>query len=142
MQKILHINPDKCTGCLQCEMACSFENYGTYAPAKSRIKVFDFHETGRKADRDHVPVPEFLPATGDKAQVVRFGQRFAVLTAGREHRHATGQRAHPAKHALVGPLDQPQPPLALDPASDAMVPRLGLLRRLDRHRWKLLPGVL
>ncbi|MEY4471041.1 MAG: Iron-sulfur protein, partial [Pseudomonadota bacterium] len=25
MQKILHINPDKCTGCLQCEMACSFE---------------------------------------------------------------------------------------------------------------------
>jgi len=28
MQKVLHINPDKCTGCLQCEMACSFENYG------------------------------------------------------------------------------------------------------------------
>ncbi|MCE2660048.1 MAG: 4Fe-4S binding protein, partial [Rubrivivax sp.] len=22
MQKTLHINPDKCTGCLQCEMAC------------------------------------------------------------------------------------------------------------------------
>jgi len=48
MQKILHINPDKCTGCLQCEMACSFENYGTFATAKSRIKVFDFHETGKK----------------------------------------------------------------------------------------------
>jgi len=46
--KILHINPDKCTGCLQCEMACSFENYGTFATAKSRIKVFDFHETGKK----------------------------------------------------------------------------------------------
>ena len=29
MQKSLHINPDKCTGCLQCEMACSFENYAT-----------------------------------------------------------------------------------------------------------------
>jgi Fe-S-cluster-containing hydrogenase component 2 len=29
-------------------MACSFENYGTFAPAKSRIKVFDFHDTGRK----------------------------------------------------------------------------------------------
>ena len=42
MQKVLHINPDKCTGCLQCEMACSFENYGTFATAKSRIKVFDF----------------------------------------------------------------------------------------------------
>ena len=48
MQKTLHINPDKCTGCLQCEMACSFENYATYAPARSRIKVFDFHHTGRK----------------------------------------------------------------------------------------------
>jgi Fe-S-cluster-containing hydrogenase component 2 len=48
MQKVLHINPDKCTGCLQCEMACSFENYGTYATSKSRIKVFDFHHTGKK----------------------------------------------------------------------------------------------
>jgi anaerobic carbon-monoxide dehydrogenase iron sulfur subunit len=28
MQKSLHINPEKCTGCLQCEMACSYENYG------------------------------------------------------------------------------------------------------------------
>ena len=43
---------DKCTGCLQCEMACSFENYGTFATAKSRIKVFDFHHTGKK-----VPTP-------------------------------------------------------------------------------------
>ena len=48
MQKSLHINPDKCTGCLQCEMACSYENYGIFNPAKSRIKVFDFHHTGRK----------------------------------------------------------------------------------------------
>ena len=52
MQKSLHISPEKCTGCLQCEMACSFENYATYAPARSRIKVFDFHHTGRK-----VPTP-------------------------------------------------------------------------------------
>src|SRR6267154_4831205 len=48
MLKSLHINPDKCTGCLQCEMACSYENYGVFNPAKSRIKVFDFHHTGRK----------------------------------------------------------------------------------------------
>ena len=48
MQKTLHLDPEKCTGCLQCEMACSFENYQTYAPSKSRIKVFDFHHTGRK----------------------------------------------------------------------------------------------
>ena len=38
MQKSLHINPDKCTGCLQCEMACSYENYAVFVPAKSRIK--------------------------------------------------------------------------------------------------------
>ena len=48
MQKSLHINADKCTGCLQCEMACSFENYGVFNTAKSRIKVFDFHHTGKK----------------------------------------------------------------------------------------------
>ena len=29
-------------------MACSYENYGVFNPAKSRIKVFDFHEAGRK----------------------------------------------------------------------------------------------
>ena len=30
MMKSLHINPDKCTGCLQCEMACSFEHFGMF----------------------------------------------------------------------------------------------------------------
>ena len=48
MQKSLHINADKCTGCLQCEMACSFENYGVFNIAKSRIKVFHFEHEGRK----------------------------------------------------------------------------------------------
>lgn len=47
MQRSLSIDPDKCTGCLQCEMACSFENEGVFNPAKSRIKVFTFHEEGR-----------------------------------------------------------------------------------------------
>ena len=46
MEKSLHIDPDKCTGCLQCEMACSFENEGVFNPAKSRIKVFTFHQEG------------------------------------------------------------------------------------------------
>ena len=46
MQKSLHIDPQKCTGCLQCEMACSLENEGVFNPAKSRIKVFTFHEQG------------------------------------------------------------------------------------------------
>jgi anaerobic carbon-monoxide dehydrogenase iron sulfur subunit len=48
VQKSLYINADKCTGCLQCEMACSYENYGIFNPAKSRIKIFDFHDTGKK----------------------------------------------------------------------------------------------
>ena len=47
MQKSLHIIPEKCTGCLQCEMACSYDNEGLFNPAKSRIKVFNFHEEGR-----------------------------------------------------------------------------------------------
>jgi len=45
--KSLQIDPDKCTGCLQCELACSYENEGIFNPAKSRIKVFNFHDQGR-----------------------------------------------------------------------------------------------
>jgi Fe-S-cluster-containing hydrogenase component 2 len=48
MQKSLHIDANKCTGCLQCEMACSYENYGVFNTAKSRIKVFNFEHEGRK----------------------------------------------------------------------------------------------
>ncbi len=48
MQKSLHIDPNKCTGCLQCEMACSYENYGLFNLAKSRIKIFSFEQAGRK----------------------------------------------------------------------------------------------
>ena len=47
VQKSLNIDPDKCTGCLQCEMACSLENEGVFNTAKSRIKVFSFHEEGK-----------------------------------------------------------------------------------------------
>ena len=44
MWKSLHIDPKKCTGCLQCEMACSVEHTGVINPSKSRIKVFNFHD--------------------------------------------------------------------------------------------------
>ena len=48
MWKSLHIDPKKCTGCLQCEMACSVEHTGAINPSKSRIKVFSFETEGRK----------------------------------------------------------------------------------------------
>lgn len=47
MQKALSIDPDKCTSCLQCEMACAFENEGLFNPARSRIKVFEFEHGAR-----------------------------------------------------------------------------------------------
>lgn len=47
MQKSLHIIAERCTGCLQCEMACSFEADGVFNPSRSRIKVFPLHEEGR-----------------------------------------------------------------------------------------------
>jgi len=48
MLKSLLIDADKCTSCLQCELACSFEHEGAFNPAKSRIKVFEF-EHGKRA---------------------------------------------------------------------------------------------
>ena len=85
MQKTLHINPDKCTGCLQCEMACSFENYGVFAPAKSRIKVFDFHHTGRK-------VP-YTCTQCDEAWCLH-ACPVEAITRGQADRRQGGQRDH------------------------------------------------
>ena len=48
MHKSLFIDPVKCTGCLQCEMACSYTHTGAFNPSKSRIKVFNFEHEGRK----------------------------------------------------------------------------------------------
>ncbi len=47
MQRALVIDPGKCTGCKQCELACSYEKEGVFNPAKSRIRVFDFHQNAR-----------------------------------------------------------------------------------------------
>lgn len=48
MLKSLILDADKCTSCLQCEMACSLEHEGNFNPAFSRIKVFEF-EHGRRS---------------------------------------------------------------------------------------------
>ena len=47
MQRSLSIDPGKCTGCRQCEMACSYENEGLFNPSKSRIRVFTFDADAR-----------------------------------------------------------------------------------------------
>ena len=47
MQRSLVIEPSKCTGCMQCELSCSFVKEGRFNPSKSRIRVFNFHEEGR-----------------------------------------------------------------------------------------------
>ncbi len=47
MEKALVIDVGKCTGCRQCELACSYEHIGEFNPARSRITVFDFHEKAR-----------------------------------------------------------------------------------------------
>jgi Fe-S-cluster-containing hydrogenase component 2 len=43
MGKSLKIIPDKCTGCMQCELACSWVQTGTFQPSRSviRVNVFD-----------------------------------------------------------------------------------------------------
>lgn len=44
MAKILKIEPEKCTGCMQCELACSWVQTGTFAPSRSMIRVNVFDE--------------------------------------------------------------------------------------------------
>jgi Fe-S-cluster-containing hydrogenase component 2 len=48
MLKSLYLDPKKCTGCLQCEMACSVTHVGAFNPSRSVIKVFSFEHEGRK----------------------------------------------------------------------------------------------
>ena len=40
----LQIHPDKCTGCKQCELACSYVQIGAFQPSRSVIKVHIFDE--------------------------------------------------------------------------------------------------
>lgn len=40
----LHIEPEKCTGCKQCELACSWVQTGAFQPSRSLIRVHIFDE--------------------------------------------------------------------------------------------------
>ena len=37
--KVLQIQPERCTGCMRCELACSYMQTGGFQPAKSVIRV-------------------------------------------------------------------------------------------------------
>ncbi|MGB9791134.1 MAG: 4Fe-4S dicluster domain-containing protein [Thermacetogeniaceae bacterium] len=45
-QKMLFINPAKCTGCRTCEMVCSLYNEGKCSPLLSRNRVVKFEAKG------------------------------------------------------------------------------------------------
>lgn len=44
--KVLFINPEKCTGCRNCEMVCSVYHCGVSNPARSRIRILKWEEMG------------------------------------------------------------------------------------------------
>ena len=42
MVKVLALHPERCTGCVRCELACSYMQTGTFQPSKSVIRVSPF----------------------------------------------------------------------------------------------------
>jgi anaerobic carbon-monoxide dehydrogenase iron sulfur subunit len=46
MEKVIVIDPDYCTGCRICEMACSLSHVGQCNPERSRIRVLRDEEDG------------------------------------------------------------------------------------------------
>ncbi len=46
MQKMLLVDPEKCTGCNLCEIACSIKNEGVCNPTASRIHIVKWMRSG------------------------------------------------------------------------------------------------
>jgi Fe-S-cluster-containing hydrogenase component 2 len=42
--KIITVNPNKCTACRLCELACSLKNAGEFNPTRARIQVMGFED--------------------------------------------------------------------------------------------------
>jgi len=42
MQKMILVDPEKCTGCRTCELVCSVKNEGVANPALSRVRIIRF----------------------------------------------------------------------------------------------------
>ena len=46
MTKVLMIHPDKCTGCHNCSLACSYGHEGQFRPAGTRVHVYTWEREG------------------------------------------------------------------------------------------------
>ena len=46
MAKVLMIHPDKCTGCRNCELACSFVHESQFRPSASRVQAYTWEREG------------------------------------------------------------------------------------------------
>ncbi|MFX1254625.1 MAG: 4Fe-4S dicluster domain-containing protein [Promethearchaeota archaeon] len=46
MQKILYVEPEKCSGCRTCETVCSLNHEKVYNPARARIHVVKWENAG------------------------------------------------------------------------------------------------
>jgi len=47
MRKTLQVNPSRCIGCLNCELACASRDWGEYFPAPARINLVFFRAGGQ-----------------------------------------------------------------------------------------------
>jgi carbon-monoxide dehydrogenase iron sulfur subunit len=45
-RKVILADPNKCTGCRVCELACSLKHEGVFAPSLSRIRIVKIEEIG------------------------------------------------------------------------------------------------
>jgi Fe-S-cluster-containing hydrogenase component 2 len=58
MEKVLVVDPDKCTGCKVCEMICSLHHENEINPTKSRIHIISWEDEG-------IDVPMICQQCGD-----------------------------------------------------------------------------
>ena len=58
MPTILQITPERCTGCMQCEIACSFVQTGRFQPSRSLVRVSVFDEEASYAPHTCVQCDE------------------------------------------------------------------------------------
>jgi Fe-S-cluster-containing hydrogenase component 2 len=67
--KTLMVEPDLCTGCRSCEMACSLSHEGKCSPSLSRIRVIKFDGEGRNVPSicAHCAKPDCLSACAEGA---------------------------------------------------------------------------